>query len=124
MSLVTKVQQWRRRGSDGATGGPRMSESSGERSRGAEQEKSCGSGTLGVWDGMGGGRALCLAPRHRVGPVPAVFWRAGPSLPTGAAGSLGTSWFIGLGRPGHEPSRAVSCLGRASGCLLMYNYKY
>jgi hypothetical protein len=78
MSPVMKIQQWRRRGGDIAEGGPRMSESSGERSRGAEQEKPRGSGTLGARDGMGGGQALCPAPRHRVGPVPVVFSRAGP----------------------------------------------
>jgi hypothetical protein len=63
--------------------------------------------------------------------VPAVFRRAGPCRPTGVAGSPGTAWWNGPGRPGHASSRAGPCLGRAKkpgrvpghralGCMLIY----
>jgi hypothetical protein len=45
--------------------------------------------------------------------VPAVFWRAGPCHSAAAAGSPGTVWLVGSGRPRHESSRAVPCLGQA-----------
>jgi hypothetical protein len=63
--------------------------------------------------------------------VPVVFRWAGPCRPAGVAGSPGTAWLDGLGRPGHASSRAGPCLGRAKktgrvpgcralGCMLIY----
>jgi hypothetical protein len=64
--------------------------------------------------------------------VPAAFRRAGPCRPAGLAGSPGTAWWNGPGRPGHASSRAGPCLGRAKkpghvpgyralGCMLIYS---
>jgi hypothetical protein len=64
--------------------------------------------------------------------APAPRYRAGPCRPAGAAGSPGTTWLIGPGRPGHDSCRVVPCLGRAKksglvpgcralGCIFIYS---
>jgi hypothetical protein len=74
---------------------------------------------------------LPLAAPETGRSVLAVFRRAGPCRPTGVAGSPGTAWWNGPGRPGHASSRAGPCLGRAKkpgrvpgyralGCMLIY----
>jgi hypothetical protein len=76
--------------------------------------------------------AACRWPLPGPGrSVPAVFRRAGPCRPTGVAGSPGTAWWNGPGRPEHASSRVGPCLGRAKkpgrvpghqalGCMLIY----
>jgi hypothetical protein len=89
---------------------------------------------VGHWEPRTGwGEAGPYAPHPDIDPAPCLPFSSGPdrAARADATGSSVTTWFIGPGRPRHEPSQDMPWLGRAkklglvpgdwaSGCMLMY----